>query len=45
LVEQEPRGVLNGIAKMGDRVFVTGKRWSSIYEVRFEPASLTRTPD
>lgn len=39
LAEKEPRGVLNGIAKRGRKLFVTGKRWSSIYRVTIEPAS------
>jgi len=38
LTEKEPRGVLNGIAKRGRKLFVTGKRWSSIYQVTIEPA-------
>jgi len=38
LTEQEPRGVLNGIAKRRRRIFVTGKRWTSIYEVEIKPA-------
>jgi glutamine cyclotransferase len=38
LTEQEPRGVLNGIAKKGERVFVTGKRWTHIYEIEVVPA-------
>ncbi|MFW6135269.1 MAG: glutaminyl-peptide cyclotransferase [Chloroflexota bacterium] len=38
LVEREPSGVLNGIAVRGRRVFVTGKRWTSIYEVKIKPA-------
>lgn len=33
LVEREPNGVLNGIAVRNGDVFVTGKRWSHIYEV------------
>jgi glutamine cyclotransferase len=33
LTEREPRGVLNGIATKGQRLFVTGKRWTHIYEI------------
>lgn len=36
LMEREP-GVLNGIARRGEEVFVTGKRWTSIYQVEFKP--------
>jgi len=38
LTEREPRGVLNGIATKGRRVFVTGKRWTHIYEVEVKAA-------
>ncbi len=38
LTAQEPRGVLNGIAKKEQRIFVTGKRWTSIYEVEIKAA-------
>lgn len=41
LTELEPRGVLNGIAKKGERIFVTGKRWTSIYQVEIRPAEYT----
>jgi len=34
LVAEEPRGVLNGIALRGRELFVTGKRWNSVYQVR-----------
>ncbi len=33
LVEEEPAGVLNGIAVRDGDVFVTGKHWSHVYEV------------
>jgi glutamine cyclotransferase len=39
LVEEEPRGVLNGIAMRGRTIFVTGKRWEAVYQVEIEPAS------
>jgi glutamine cyclotransferase len=45
LVEEEPRGVLNGIAKRGDQIFVTGKRWSSIYQVEVKAANTTEAVD
>ena len=45
LAEQETGGVLNGIAKRGKRIFVTGKRWSSIYEVEMKAASPTAVAD
>ena len=38
LAENEPRGVLNGIALQGTSLFVTGKRWDAIYEVEIVPA-------
>lgn len=38
LTEQQPRGVLNGIAMKGKQIFVTGKRWTSIYQVKITPA-------
>jgi glutaminyl-peptide cyclotransferase len=38
LVEGQSAGVLNGIARRGRRVFVTGKRWDAIYDVKVEPA-------
>ncbi len=38
LTEQEPRGVLNGIATRGRDIFVTGKRWRSMYQVTIKPA-------
>jgi glutamine cyclotransferase len=38
LTEQQPRGVLNGIAKKGKEVFVTGKRWTSVYQIEIKPA-------
>lgn len=38
LTQQQPRGVLNGIAVRDQRVFVTGKRWDAMYEVEIEPA-------
>jgi glutamine cyclotransferase len=37
LTEDEPRGVLNGIAAKGRKIFVTGKRWEAIYQVEIEP--------
>lgn len=37
LTEKEPRGVLNGIATKGRRIFVTGKRWEALYQVEIEP--------
>lgn len=43
LTDQEPRGVLNGIAKKGRRLFVTGKRWTAIYEVEVTAAEPTST--
>lgn len=33
LTAKEPRGVLNGIAQKGRRIFVTGKRWTNVYQV------------
>ncbi len=39
LVEKEPAGVLNGIARRGRGIFVTGKRWQHLYRIRVEPAS------
>jgi glutaminyl-peptide cyclotransferase len=44
LTEGEPRGVLNGIARKGRRIFVTGKRWTSIYRVEIKAVDLTSTP-
>ena len=38
LADNEPRGVLNGIAVQGDSMFVTGKRWDALYEVEIVPA-------
>lgn len=38
LVAQEPAGVLNGIAVRNGDVFVTGKRWSHVYQVKIVPA-------
>lgn len=38
LTEEQPRGVLNGIATKGQRIFVTGKRWDALYQVEIEPA-------
>jgi glutamine cyclotransferase len=38
LTDQESRGVLNGIAKRGQDIFVTGKKWTSIYQVEIRPA-------
>jgi glutaminyl-peptide cyclotransferase len=38
LKEREPGGVLNGIATRGRQIFVTGKRWTAVYQVRVEPA-------
>jgi glutamine cyclotransferase len=38
LKQQEPAGVLNGIAVKGRKVFVTGKNWSHIYRVTFVSA-------
>jgi glutamine cyclotransferase len=38
LTEEQPRGVLNGIATKGQAVFVTGKRWNAIYQVEIEAA-------
>jgi glutamine cyclotransferase len=43
LTEQQPRGVLNGIAVRGEEVFVTGKRWTAIYQVEIKPADPTTT--
>jgi glutamine cyclotransferase len=40
LKQQEPAGVLNGIAVKGRKVFVTGKNWSHIYRVTFVSAEL-----
>lgn len=36
-----PDNVLNGIAydRGGDRLFVTGKRWSKLFEIRLKPAA------
>jgi len=36
---QEPNGVLNGIAydTTSDRLFVTGKRWSQLFEIKLIP--------
>ena len=45
LTEKEPRGVLNGIAEQDERVFVTGKRWTSIYEIEIKPADAPSTAD
>jgi glutamine cyclotransferase len=39
LTEQEPRGVLNGIAKKGKQIYVTGKQWTTIYQVEIKPAA------
>jgi len=38
---EDPNNVLNGIAYDANenRLFVTGKRWSSLYEIRLVPAS------
>lgn len=45
LAAREPRGVLNGIAAKGQSVFVTGKRWESVYQVEAVPAQgVERTP-
>ena len=38
LIQEQPRGVLNGIATKGKTIFVTGKRWDAIYQVEIEPA-------
>lgn len=38
LTEQEPGGVLNGIAEKGKRIFVTGKEWTSVYQVEIKAA-------
>lgn len=38
LKEQEPAGVLNGIAVRDGDLFVTGKNWSNIYRVRIVSA-------
>jgi glutamine cyclotransferase len=38
LAEQEPGGVLNGIATRQQLLFVTGKRWNGIYQVEIRPA-------
>ena len=38
LAEQEPAGVLNGIATKGRDMFVTGKNWSKIYQVKIVSA-------
>ena len=43
LAAQEPRGVLNGIAATGQKLYVTGKRWTSIYEVEVKPRDITPT--
>lgn len=45
LTEQEPGGVLNGIARKDGQIFVTGKRWSSIYQVEIKPADPTSSAD
>jgi glutaminyl-peptide cyclotransferase len=39
--EATPDWVLNGIAydRQGDRIFVTGKNWPSIFEIRIKPRS------
>lgn len=45
LTEEQPGGVLNGIASRGRRIFVTGKRWTSVYQVRIvasDPAGSTQ---
>lgn len=36
-----PDNVLNGIAydRAGDRLFVTGKRWSKLFEIKLKPAN------
>jgi len=41
LAEEETGGVLNGIAVQGRHVYVTGKRWSSIYRIEVQPAQPT----
>lgn len=38
LAEQEPGGVLNGIATRDGATFVTGKNWEAVYEVEIVPA-------
>lgn len=38
LTQEQPRGVLNGIATKGKMIFVTGKRWDAIYQVEIKPA-------
>jgi glutamine cyclotransferase len=39
-VNADPEDVLNGIAydAQGERLFVTGKRWSQLFEIKLEPA-------
>ena len=38
--EPDPNNVLNGIAHIPgtDRFYITGKRWPTLFEVRFVPA-------
>jgi glutaminyl-peptide cyclotransferase len=36
--------VLNGIAAVGGFFYVTGKRWSTLFEVTFEPVPTGRCP-
>ena len=36
-------GVLNGIAVRGRDIYVTGKRWTSLYEIEVKPAEPTPT--
>lgn len=40
----DPEAVLNGIAydNVGDRLFVTGKNWSNVFEIRLESARAKR---
>lgn len=43
LVESNPEAVLNGIAydAVGDRIFVTGKYWPEVFEIRIIPEEPT----
>ncbi|MGA1283822.1 MAG: glutaminyl-peptide cyclotransferase [Prochlorothrix sp.] len=44
--QQNPDAVLNGIAydAQGDRLFVTGKLWSRLYEIEILPPTLPQSP-
>jgi glutamine cyclotransferase len=44
LTERQPRGVLNGIATRGEEVFVTGKRWTAVYQVEIVPVESAHAP-